>query len=190
MKITADSILGSAQNINNKKKSDEKELKQDSVNSKNDSISIKNAINSRIETIEKEVKEIQTSLTKNQMISRGLDRLLSVSNPAALDTIMNETLFNNNRILKDFVGPQLTADAFKLKKNEIDVLISSNLTSLTKIQVEMDNIAASNVISNNIISNKKIESLMVGINDTLKNTNLGIENISNLDAEKVMRLIK
>jgi hypothetical protein len=185
MKITADGILGLAQNINNKKKSDEKELKQDSINVKNDSIDIKKVINSRIETIEKEVKDIQTSLTKNQIISQGLDRLLAASNPNTLNAIMNETLFNSSKILKDFVGTRLTPDEFKLKKNEIDALISNNLISLTKIQVEMDNIAASNVIGN-----KKIENLMIGINDTLKNTSVGIENISNLDAEKVMRLIK
>jgi hypothetical protein len=185
MKITADGILGSAQNLNNKKKSDEKDIKQDSVNLKNDSINIKNVINSRIEAIEKEVKDIQTSLTKNQIISRGIDRLISASNQDTLNSIMNETLFNNNKILKDFVGTGLSAGDFKLKKNEIDTLISNNLTSLTKIQVEMDNIAASNVTGN-----KKIENLMVGINDTLKTTPVGIENISNLDAEKVMRLIK
>jgi hypothetical protein len=185
MKITADGLLGSAQNINNKKKSDEKEIKQDSINPKNDSINIKNVINSRIEAIEKEVKEIQTSLTKNQIISRGIDRLLSASTPTALDTIMNETMFNNSKILRDFVGAGLNPDDFRLKKNEVDSLISNNLISLTKIQVEMDNIAASDVTGN-----KRIESLMSGVNDTLKNTNVGIENISNLDAEKVMRLIK
>jgi len=185
MKITADGILGSAQNINNKKKSDEKELKQDGVNSKNDSINIKKVINSRIETIEKEVKEIQTSLTKNQIISKGIDRLLSASNPSTLDTIMNETLFNNSKVLKDFVGTMSTPDALGLKKTEIDSLISNNLSALTKIQIEMDNIAAAGVTGNN-----RIENLMTGINDTLKKTNIGIENISNLDAEKVMRLIK
>jgi len=185
MKITADGLLGSAQNINNKKKSDEKELKQDSVNLKNDSINIKKVINSRIEAIEKEVKEIQTSLTKNQTISRGIDRLISASNPNTLDAVMNDTLFNNSKVLKDFVGTRLTADEFSSKKNEIDSLISNNLAALTKIRIEMDNIAASDVTGN-----KKVENLMAGINDTLKNTTIGIENISNLDAEKVMRLIK
>jgi len=185
MKITADGILGSAQNINNKKKSDEKELKQDSVNTKNDSINIKNVINSRIEAIEKEVREIQTSLTKNQIISRGLDRLMAASNPNTLNAIMNETLFNNSKVLKDFVGTNLTAEEFSLKKSEVDALLSKNLISLTKIQVEMDNIAASNVTGNN-----KIETLMTGINDTLKTTGIGLENISNLNAEKVMGLIK
>ena len=185
MKITADGILGSAQNINNKKKSDEKELKQDSINIKNDSIDIKKVINSRIETIEKEVRDIQTSLTKNQMISKGIDRLIASPNPNTLDAIMNETMFNNSKILRDFVGTASTPDTFKSKKNEIDALISNNLVSLTKIQVEMDNISASNVIGN-----KKIENLMVGINDTLKTNSGGLENISNLDADKVMRLIK
>ena len=192
MKITADGILGSAQNINNKKKSDDKEIKQDGVNLKTDSINIKNVINSRIEAIEKEVKDIQTSLTKNQIISRGIDRLISAVNPNAtqaipniFDAIMNETRFNNSKILQDFVGPRLTQDAFSSKKNEIDSLISNNLAALTKIRIEMDNIAASDVTGN-----KKIENLMAGINDTLKTTNIGIENISHLDAEKVMRLVK
>ena len=185
MKITADGILGSAQNINNKKKSDDSALIQDDKNFKNDSIDIKNVINSRIEAIEKEVRDIQTSLTKNQIISRGLDRLIAASNPTTLDAIMNETLFNNNKVLRDFVGARLTPDEFSLRKNEIDSLLSNNLSDLTKIRIEMDNIAASDVSGN-----KKIENLMAGLNDTLKNTTMGIENISNLDAEKVMRLVK
>ena len=67
MKITADGILGSAQKINNKRQAEEgnKGAKKDI---KTDSIILGKAINSRIETLEKEIKDIQTSLTKNQII--------------------------------------------------------------------------------------------------------------------------
>jgi len=184
MKITADGILGSAQKINNKKKTDETELKQDTKNAKTDSVNLSRVINSRIEALGKEVKDIQTSLTKNQIIRDGIDQLLAAPSGAA-DTILNETTFNNSKILKEFVGTTFTPQEIETKKNEVKALISSDVNSLTKIQVEMDNIIASD-----LTGNKKVENLMAGVNETLKKTPAGLENISNLDAEKVAKLIR
>ena len=59
------------------------------------------------------------------------------------------------------------------------------MSSLTKIQVEMDNIIASD-----ITGTKKVESILMGVNNTLKNTTIGLDNISNLDADKVRKLIR
>jgi len=184
MKITADGILGSAQKINNKKKTDETELKQDTKNAKTDSVNLSRVINSRIEALGKEVKDIQTSLTKNQIIRDGIDQLLAAPSGAA-DTILNETTFNNSKILKEFVGTTFTPQEIESKKSEVKALISSDVNSLTKIQVEMDNIIASD-----LTGNKKVENLMAGVNETLKKTPAGLENISNLDAEKVAKLIR
>jgi hypothetical protein len=187
MKITVDGILGSAQKINSKKKTDETELKQDKKDIKPDSVKISRIINSRIETIEKEVKEIQTSLTKNQIIGEGIDRLISASTPDAVNKILNETTFNNERILRDFMGSSqsFSSEFIAAKKNEVKSLITDNMNSLTKIQVEMDNIIASD-----LTGTKKVENIMAEVNDTLKKTPSGLGNISNLDADKVRKLIR
>ena len=185
MKITADGILGSAQKINNKKKTDETELKQDTKSTKTDSVNLSRVINSRIEALGKEVKDIQTSLTKNQIIREGIDQLLTAPSSGAAENILNETTFNNSKILKEFVGTTFTPQEIETKKTEVKALISSDVNALTKIQVEMDNIIASD-----LTGNKKVENLMAGVNETLKKTPAGLENISNLDAEKVAKLIR
>lgn len=185
MKITADGILGSAQKINNKKKTDDTELKQDTKTVKTDSVNLSRAINSRIEALGKEVKDIQTSLTKNQIIHDGIDQLLTASSEGASETILNETTFNNSKILKEFIGTTFTPQEVEKKRAEVKTFISNDISSLTKIQVEMDNIIASD-----LTGNKKVENLMAGVSDTLKKTPAGLENISNLDAEKVMKLIR
>jgi hypothetical protein len=187
MKITVDGILGSAQKINNKKKADETELKQDKKEIKPDSVNISRIINSRIESLEKEVKDIQTSLTKNQIIHEGIDRLMTASTPDDVKKIMNETTFNNSKILKEFMhsGTSFTPEMIASRKNEAKTLLSNDVNSLTKIQVEMDNIIASD-----LTGSKKVENLLAGVNETLKKTPAGLENISNLDADKVRKLIR
>ncbi len=185
MKVTADGILGSAQKINNKKKTEETDVKLDSKSVKSDSINLSKVINSRIEALGKEVKDIQTSLTKNQIIRDGIDQLLTASSSGAAETILNETTFNNSKILKEFIGTTFTPQEIESKKSDVKTLISGDVNTLTKIQVEMDNIIASD-----LTSNKKVETLMAGVSETLKRTPAGLENISNLDAEKVMRLIR
>ena len=98
MKVTADGILGSAQKINNKKKTEESDVKLDTKSIKSDSINLSKVINSRIEALGKEVKDIQTSLTKNQIIRDGIDQLLAASSSDAAETILNETTFNDSKI--------------------------------------------------------------------------------------------
>ena len=185
MKVTADGILGSAQKINNKKKTEDTELKQDTKSVKTDSVNIGRIINSRIEALGKEVKDIQISLTKNQIIRDGIEQLLTAPTSDNAEKILNETTFNNSKILKDFVGTTFTPQEIETKKSEVKTLISNDVNSLTKIQVEMDNIVASD-----LTGNRKVENLMAGVSETLKKTPSGLENISNLDAEKVMKLIR
>lgn len=184
MKVTADGILGSAQKINSKK-TEQTELKRDSKSVKSDSINISKVLNSRIEALGKEVKDIQTSLTKSQIIRDGIDQLLTASSSDAASTILNETKFNNSMILKDFIGTTFTPQEVESKKNDVKTLIANDVNMLTKIQVEMDNINASD-----LTGNKKVENLMAGVSETLRNAPAGLENISNLNAEKVMKLIR
>ncbi len=185
MKITAEGLLGSAQKINNKKKTEETELKQDTKSQKYDSVNISRILNSRIESLGKEVKDIQTSLTKNQIMREGIDQLSSAPSSVDAEIILNETRFNGNKILKEYVGTTFTPQELESKKSEINTLINKDINTLTKIQVEMDNIVASD-----LAGSKKIETIMAGVNETLKKTPAGFDNISKLDAEKVMNLIR
>jgi len=185
MKVTVDGILGSAQNINNKKKTEETGLKQDTKSIKSDSVNISKIVNSRIEALGKEVKDIQISLTKNQILRDGIDNLLNASSAEVTDKILNETTFNGKKILKDFVGTDITSQSVELKKSDVKTLILNDVNSLTKIQVEMDNFIASD-----ITGSKKVENLMAGVSETLKKAPAGLEYISKLDEDKVMKLIR
>lgn len=184
MKITADGILGSAQKINNKRQTEEgsKGAKKDI---KTDSLTLGKAINSRIETLEKEIKDIQTSLTKNQIIREGIDDILKNDTPENLNLTMEASKFEGRQILKDYLGNDTAPAALQIKKKDIETLITSDINSLTKVQVEVDNIVASN-----LTGSKKIESLMSNVNDIFKNIPSNLDTISNLDADKVMKLVR
>jgi len=184
MKVTVDGILGSARQIN-KKKTEDIELKQDKKSVKSDSADISKIISSRIEALGKEVKEIQISLTKNQIIRDGIDQLLGAQSAGTAEKILNETTFNDKKILKDFIGAAYTPETVESKKNEVKTLISNDISALTKIQVEMDNFIASD-----ITGSRKVENIMAGVNETLKKAPAGLEHISTLDADKVMKLIR
>lgn len=184
MKITADGILGSAQKINNRRQTEEgnKSSKKDV---KTDSLTLGKAVNSRIETLEREIKDIQTSLTKNQIIREGIDNILKDNTPENLNQTMESSKFEGRQILREYLGTDTTPAVVELKKKDIENLITKDINSLTKVQVEVDNIVASN-----LAGNKKAENLMANVNDIFKNVPANLETISNLDADKVMKLVR
>jgi hypothetical protein len=184
MKITADGILGSAQKINNKRQAEEgnKGAKKDI---KTDSIILGKAINSRIETLEKEIKDIQTSLTKNQIIREGIDDILKNNTPENINLTMEASKFEGRQILRDYVGTDTAPAVLQTKKKDVESLINNDINSLTKVQVEIDNIVASN-----LAGDKKAENLMSNVNDIFKNVPANLDTISNLDADKVMKLVR
>ena len=47
-----------------------------------------------------------------------------------------------------------------------------------------------NFIASDLTGSRKIENIMAGVSETLMKTPAGFDNISNLDAEKVMKLIR
>lgn len=184
MKITADGILGSAQKINNKRQVEEgnKGAKKDI---KTDSIILGKAINSRIETLEKEIKDIQTSLTKNQIIREGIDDILKNNTPEIINQTMEASKFEGRQILRDYIGTDTAPSVLHTKKKDVESLINNDINSLTKVQVEIDNIVASN-----LAGDKKAENLMSNVNDIFKNVPANLDTISNLDADKVMKLVR
>lgn len=185
MKITADGILGSAQKISNKRKTEEGISRGDKKDLKTDSLSLGKAINSRIDTIEREIKDIQTSLTKNQIIHEGIENIQKNSSPENVTRTLEVSKFDGRKILKEFLGTDITPANLEAKKSEVNNLINNDINSLTKVQVEVDNIVASN-----LAGNRKVENLMSNVNDIFKNIPANLDTISNLDADKVMKLVR
>jgi hypothetical protein len=98
---------------------------------------------------------------------------------------LESSKFEGRQILKDYLGADTAQAALQMKKKDIETLINSDINSLTKVQVEVDNIVASN-----LAGNKKAETLMSNVNDILKNVPANLDTISNLDADKVMKLVR
>ncbi len=185
MKITADGILGSAQKINSKRKIDEAGNAGNKKDLKTDSLNLGKVINSRLETIEREIKDIQTSLTKYQIINEGIDNIQKNNSPENVNQTLTNTTFEGNKILRDFLGEDMNPAALETKKNEVKKLINNDINNLTKVQVEVDNIVASN-----LTGDRKVETLMADLNDIFKNTHANLDTISNLDVDKVMKLVR
>jgi len=186
MKITADGLLGQAQKINNQKKTETESQALGIKENRQDSVSIGKIVNSRVESIEKEIRDLQTSLAKNQSVSNGMDQLdKALSSGGNTAEILEKNTFNGKQVLRDFVGPELTPEIIRSKKEEIKNLVKNDISSLTKVQVELENIIASD-----LAGNKKVESLMTGLTEFFKGNAASVDSISNLDAEKVMKLIR
>lgn len=186
MKITADGLLGQAQKINNQKKTESESLASGIKETRTDSVSIGKIVNSRVESIEKEIRDLQTSLAKNQSVSNGIDQLdKALASSGNTAEILEKSTFNGKLALKDFMGPEITPEIIKLKKDEIKELVKIDIANLTKVQVELDNIIASD-----LAGTKKVESLMSALTEFFKGNAASVDSISNLDAEKVMKLIR
>ena len=186
MKITADGLLGSAQKINNQKKTGGETLAEGTREIKPDSLSIGKIVNSRIESIEKDIREMQTSLARNQSLNNGLEQLdKAMASGGNTDEILTGNTFNGRQALKDFMGPEVTPEIVKTRKEEIKSLIKEDVNSLTKLQVELDNLIASD-----LTGGKKVESLMANLNELFRATSANPESISTLNADKVMQLIR
>jgi hypothetical protein len=186
MKISADSLLGSARKINNNKKLEETSPDRSKKGMGSDSIDITRKINSRIESIEKEVKEIQTSLSKNQIMRNGLDLIESKGSFGEKSSeILNNTTFEGTQLLKEYLAGVVTSESVAEGKKNIAQLINDDINRLTRVQVEVDNIIASD-----LAAGKKPENLLADINAIFGERGTNAENFSNLNADKVMQLIK
>lgn len=186
MKISADSLLGSAQKINNKKKLEEGSLNRENKGVKTDSLELTGKLNSRIESIEKEVKEIQTSLTRNQIMRSGLDLIEETRTYGEKSSeILNNTTFEGSRILKEYLADNVTPERVASAKTDIQNLINNDINRLTRVQVEVDNIIASD-----LAAGKKPENLLADINSLFGRSGASPESFSNLNADKVMQLIR
>jgi hypothetical protein len=185
MKVSIDGIVGSAQRINNQRLVEDEGQKKREVRS--DSVSINSRINSRLDTIETELRDIQTSLTKNQTVRDGVNQLIADqrNGGARQEQILSDVTFNSAPALREFIGGSLNADGFGEKLRQITEAINLDTGKLKRLQVEVDNITASN------LAGQKTGSLMDSINGSLlKADSINPALISQLNPDSVMKLIK
>ncbi len=188
MKISIDGILGTAKKINSQKELEENNLDKRKGTVKTDSVSIGSRINSRLDAIEAEFKDIQSSLTKNQIIRDGIEQL---RNDLALDgrrqeSILKNVTFEGKDVLRGFVGNEITEPNLKAKQDSNAGLINSDVNRLKKLQVEVDNITASDLAGSD-----RLKNMMSNIDSIFSRSNMAhLENISSVKADAVMRLIK
>ncbi|MGL4368882.1 MAG: hypothetical protein ACRCUT_04315 [Spirochaetota bacterium] len=182
MKVTIDSLVGSAGRIQSQRNTQEK-TKENSV--KADRAQISSRIDARIDTLYGDLREAQTDLSRNQLIKDGLGRvaedLAQGKNPAAT---VNAVAFEGKKVLLDYLGGEddYSAAFLEEKNTSIDELIRGNITALTRLQVEAENLSASNLVR------EKDLSRIVQDADTAKLSQVYAN--SSLNADAVMRLIR
>jgi hypothetical protein len=186
MKVSIDGILGSAQRINGQNNSKEDRFNKNKKDVKLDSVAISVKVNSRLDKIESEFKDIQSSLTKNQMLNNSFNQLSLDFSKGGVDEgkIIAEATFEGENILKEYINEPVTMEYLEESIKNTNYDIKNSITDLKKLQIEVDNIMASN-----LASDEKIENFRSNLNDLFPDIT-SVNNISNLNSESVLRLIK
>lgn len=189
MKISIEGLIGSANKIKGQTHTEE-ESRGGKRNGaiKADSVEIENRVNTRLDNIQKELKEIQSSLTRNQIIKDGLNRLIEDQGRGGKNTaaILDESRFEGKKILHEFVGDGASKAVLETRQERVDALISTDINKLTKLNIELENIMASS-----IRTAEKLDDMVKNIETSLNKTvDKHLHNISRLNADTVMRLIR
>ncbi|MCU0849289.1 MAG: hypothetical protein MUD12_15510 [Spirochaetes bacterium] len=187
MKVSIDGILGSARRLSGQKQVDDDVTDKKKEEIKGDSLTLGGRINSRLDSIDREFREIQSSLTKNQIIKSGIEQLLdSSASSNDRQKILDNARFEGKPVLQEFVGSESSGDGLKKLLGKSAGLVDTDIERLKKLNVELDNIAASNLAGPDRTAGiaSGIESLISSIGQP------GIESISKLRPDTVMRLIK
>ncbi len=187
MKVSIDGILHSARKINSERQTDESAQGAQKKGAGADSVSIGTRINSRLDAIETELKDIQSSLTKNQIVRDGLEKLVDDMNRggARQQAILNEGVFEGKNVLRPYVGEAPDAQVLQRKKEDNTRQIGQDVDRLRKLQVELDNMSASSLAGQD-----RAEGMMKNMDSLFKN--MAAENVSavsRLRPDSVMRLI-
>ena len=182
MKVTIDNLIGSAGRIQSQRASAEKNQKS---SEKSDSAQIASKVDSRLVTLEADMREAQTDLSKNQVVKEGLGRvaddLAKGKNPSAT---INAVTFNDKKVLLDFLGGEEAPshETLMQKTSLIEEFIKDGVKRVTRLQVEGENLQASN-----LTGGKDIEATLKG---SLESAKLANAYTGALNADAVQRLIR
>ncbi|MGV7930921.1 MAG: hypothetical protein AB2L13_18810 [Spirochaetota bacterium] len=189
MKVSIDAILGSARKISNQRQVEEESAdgkRRDGL--RTDRVEIENRMASRIDNIQKELREIQTSLTRSQIVRDGLVQLQNDMSKggAGASRILENVRFEGAPVLREFVGSADSPSVLSARRESVDGLIAEDVAKLTRLQIEVENIAASNVIGG-----EKIGALVGSLEGALAGRDAAsLGSISNLKEEAVTRLVR
>jgi len=186
MKVSIDGILNSARRMKGQNVIEEESLHKKKEKIDKDSYELTTKINTRLLSIQKELSNIQSSLTRNQIVKEGINLLAADLEKGGMkrELILNELKYENEKVLSNFVGENPEKDDLKTKLNVIDKNIEKDTSSLKKLQIEIENFLASNLASSssqNVI--KDIEAVIAHTGS------IKINDISGLKPETVMGLI-
>lgn len=188
MKVSIDGILGSANRIKGQRQLEEENLDSRKNQVRADSVSISSRISSRIDTIEAELREIQSSLTRNQIIRDGIGQLQNDLARGGVNqqSILNDVQFEGDRVLRHFVGDSITESLLTNKAATNRDMISTDVDRLKRLQIELDNMGASNLAGSD-----RVQTLMQNMESVFSNAGIvNLEGISSLRPDAVMRLIR
>jgi len=188
MKVSIDGILGSARRINNQRQTEDDKLGKGKKSVKTDTVAIGSRVNSRLDAIEAELRTIQSSLTRNQIIRAGVDNLQQDLSDGgnSQQAILADTTFEGSPVLNEFMGSEITPAVLENKSTDINNLIADDANQLSRLQVEVENLMASDLAGSD-----KIENVMSNLETAVENIDSGVlENISTLRPDAVARLIK
>lgn len=186
MKVSIDAILQSAHQLKSTINVDEhKSGNRNKVTS--DKINIEHKVMVRLDEIHNQIKDIQTTLSRYQVIDEGIRMLLDDNKTGGTNVlnIINSTQYNNRPVLKEFLGDSYDENILAHKKDHLKNLVADSITSLQRLQVEFENIVASD-LAHNVHLKDKIDEIDLLIPRSIKNA----QHLHHLDAETVKRLIQ
>jgi len=186
MKVSIDAILQSARqlkstiNVDEHKSGNKHKITGDKIN-------IEHRVMTRLDEIHSQIKDIQTTLSRYQVIDDGIRMLLEDKNKGGINAqnIINSTMYNNRPVLKEFLGDSYDENTIVHKKDQLKNLVADSVTSLQRLEVEFENIVASD-LARNVVLKDKIDEINALIPRNIKN----VQHLHNLDAETVKRLIQ
>ncbi len=187
MKVTSDGILSTAIDLKNKKNIHEESSKSHKQKIKSDTIEIRSRLAQRLTTIQNELKNLQSSLTKNQIIKEGIRQLIEDFDNGKVNTkvILDQIKFEDRHVLTDFLGGDINFEKITIGNDRVGKLIEKDIAELKGLQIEVENIVASNLSDSNIAEAiTKIEKTLVKVDFS------SISNISRLKSDSVMELIR
>ena len=187
MKVSVDSFMGSARTISSQQKIGDSPAKKEQAD-RTDSVELEGRLVSRLDSIHRELRDVQQSLTKSQVIQEGL-RLLNEDMQQGgtnQNEIVSTVVYDKKKVLLDF----LEGKAQPYQFDELDAInrdaMSADISRIKKLQVETENILASK-----LGGSKKAADVMERIELSFDRLHADMLNsISRVNPDTVSRLIK
>lgn len=179
MSISIDSLLGQAQKINQRRGSDTTPV----ANKKNvqpDQIEINTKMNTRLGAIDGDLRSVQDTMTKNQILAEGLRSLIDArkrGDSASMDDTIKTTTYKDQPVLADFLGgAELTESFLSSRLHDAQDMLNKNYSEASRLAVEYENISAVN------------PSTLANPSDIFRSTQ--VDNVASHNPDTVYRLTR